>query len=144
EVVGIEGHPEAARVARTRLDQVLELDLDALRAEDLPGTFDVLVCADVLEHTKDPWRTLATLTSRLAPGGALIVSVPNIRHVRPLSKIVLDRFEYEPEGILDRTHLRFFTLHTLRQMIEGAGFRIERLEANRSRSWRHTLLAVAT
>jgi SAM-dependent methyltransferase len=98
----------------------------------------------VLEHTRDPWRVLQALEPHLAPGGAFVISIPNLRHVRPLLKIVFDRFEYEPEGILDRTHLRFFTLHTLKGLLASAGLVITRFETNRTASWRHSLVAVIT
>jgi 2-polyprenyl-3-methyl-5-hydroxy-6-metoxy-1,4-benzoquinol methylase len=137
EVWGIEGDPEAAGRAALRLDRVLEGDVETLDVPAPPGHFDCILCADILEHTRDPWTLLRGLRPLLAPRGALIVSLPNLRHVRPLALLLLDRFEYEAEGILDRTHLRFFTPRTMRALLEGAGFSIERVSANYSRSWRH-------
>jgi GT2 family glycosyltransferase/2-polyprenyl-3-methyl-5-hydroxy-6-metoxy-1,4-benzoquinol methylase len=125
EVVGIESHAGAAEAARHHLDQVLVMDLDA--AESLPfeaGAFDCVVCADVLEHLRDPERALRLLRRYLAPEGTLVASIPNVRHASVLVPLlVAGRFEYQAEGILDRTHLRFFTLAEIVAMVERTGFR---------------------
>jgi SAM-dependent methyltransferase len=123
EVVGVEAFPEAAARAAQRLDRVLRLDLDALEA--LPadaGSFDAIVFGDVLEHLREPKRLLETLLPALAPGGTLVVSIPNVRHwsvVYPL--LVNDSWEYEDAGLLDRTHVRFFTLREFETMLGELG-----------------------
>ena len=134
EVWGIEAEPEAAERARTRLDHVITADLDAIEA--LPpdaGSFDCIICADVLEHLMDPERTLDALLRSLAPGGALVASIPNIRH----QEIVLDllvhgRWRYQPSGILDATHLRFFTATEIDALVGRLGLSIEHVQANGS------------
>ena len=106
------------------------------------GYFDCIVCADVLEHTRDPWEVLRKLRRVLDPKGVLIVSLPNLRHFKPLYVLLMNRFEYEASGILDRTHLRFFTLHTMRQMLRESGYEILRRSENRSRGGMYDVLVL--
>jgi ubiquinone/menaquinone biosynthesis C-methylase UbiE len=140
EVVGIEFYEPAALAARNRLDRVIIGDIEQLTLDFPDNYFDCVLCADVLEHTKNPWDVLNTLRRFLANDGVLIASLPNLRHVVPILKIIFTRFEYDESGILDKTHLRFFTLHTIRQMFHQTGYEIERITANRSVSWKFTLL----
>jgi len=134
EVVGIEIHAPAAAVARRHLDRVLELDLDAIDALPLDeGSFDCIVCADVLEHLRAPERALAVLRRYLAPGGVLIASIPNVRHASVVLPLLVEgRWQYRDEGILDRTHLRFFTAAEIVALFEGAGFRARLAGATKS------------
>jgi 2-polyprenyl-3-methyl-5-hydroxy-6-metoxy-1,4-benzoquinol methylase len=90
-------------------------------------TFDVVVCADVLEHLEEPAAVLARVRSWISPGGALFVSLPNVANVAVRLALLAGRFEYAEAGILDRTHLRFFTRRSARRLVEEAGFRIRRL-----------------
>ncbi len=92
-------------------------------------TFDVVVCADVLEHLEDPAAVLARVRRWLSPGGVLFVSLPNVANVAVRFALLAGRFEYAEAGILDRTHLRFFTRRSARRLVEGTGFRIRRLRA---------------
>jgi 2-polyprenyl-3-methyl-5-hydroxy-6-metoxy-1,4-benzoquinol methylase len=129
EVWGIEPDAEAATIAAERLHRVLVGTFEAVRA-DLPvGYFDVVVCNDVIEHMADHDRFLRQVGAYLAPGGVLIGSVPNMRHYRTLFELlVLRDWDYRDSGVLDRTHLRWFTARSLRRSLEGAGFVIERFE----------------
>jgi 2-polyprenyl-3-methyl-5-hydroxy-6-metoxy-1,4-benzoquinol methylase len=102
--------------------------------------FDCIICADVLEHTRDPWIVLKRLMRILQDEGVIIVSLPNLRHLSCILKIITDRFEYEREGILDKTHLRFFTLHTMRKLFDETGYEIRQIAENRSRRWQFRLL----
>jgi len=102
--------------------EALELDLPA-------GGFDAVLCADVLEHLVDPWRAVARLAGYLRPGGLFLSSIPNIRNHRALRAIVLQGdFRYAPAGLLDRSHLRFFCRRNVRELFEGAGLVVERME----------------
>lgn len=94
---------------------------------DLPtGHFDVIICADVLEHLVDPWAVVQKITPFLKPGGSLVLSVPNIQEFRTMAKIWKGDFAYDPEGgILDKTHLRFFCKKNIRQLLELPQFAIE-------------------
>jgi SAM-dependent methyltransferase len=132
EVVGLEGFPEAAARARTRLDDVLCLDLDSLDA--LPpeaGKFDALVFGDVLEHLRDPVRLLRTLLPALADGGVLVLSIPNVKHWTVLYPLLVkDRWTYEDAGLLDRTHVRFFTGATIAELLSDLGLDLVHLGVN--------------
>lgn len=81
----------------------------------LDDPFDVIICADVLEHLSDPARVLASLLRYLGRDGLVIVSVPNIAHLWVRLQLLIGRFDYTDRGILDRTHLRFFTRKSLPQ-----------------------------
>jgi methionine biosynthesis protein MetW len=124
EVCGLELFPDAAAQARERLDTVVEGNLDEL--EDLPfdrGHFDAMIFGDVLEHLHDPARLLRVLRPYLADDGALVCSIPNVGHwsvVLPL--LMQDRWRYEDAGLLDRTHVHFFTLAEARIMLRDCGF----------------------
>ncbi len=90
-------------------------------------SFDVVVCADVLEHLADPAAVLARVRRWISPRGVLFVSLPNVANVAVRLALAAGRFEYADAGILDRTHLRFFTRRSARRLVEEAGFRIRRL-----------------
>ncbi|WP_455755654.1 class I SAM-dependent methyltransferase [Sulfurimonas sp.] len=90
--------------------------------------FDVIICADVLEHLVDPYSTVEKLKKHLKDGGAFISSIPNIKEYSTLKKIIVDGdFRYEDAGILDRTHLRFFTKKNIIELFEQRGFTIEKI-----------------
>jgi predicted TPR repeat methyltransferase len=91
--------------------------------------FDVVVCADVLEHVADPESVLARVREWIAPDGLLLVSLPNVANVAVRISLLAGRFEYADAGILDRTHLRFYTRRSARRLVEGGGFRIRRVRA---------------
>lgn len=109
--VGIEISASAAAVAAARADVVHRLDVEREIWPELGDKFDTILCLDVLEHMVEPWAMLDRLVeSHLKPGGTMIVTVPNIRHHTVSLKLLLQgEWEYESAGILDRTHLRFFT-----------------------------------
>lgn len=123
-VVGLEYSSNAAQVARGRLDEVIQADIDEYAFDWPPGTFDCIVAGDVIEHLKDPWRTLDHLRRILQPNGHLIVSIPNAANLRILHQLATGWFNYEDAGLLDRTHLRFFTRKTFEQALMSAGFMV--------------------
>ncbi len=144
EALGIEYVPAIAQQAAERLDRVFCGDVETMDLDFPHGYFDCILCADVLEHLRDPWALLRRLRPLLSPKGVLVASIPNLRHARVLAKIIFDRFEYEQSGILDRTHLRFFTRHTIEQLFSSTGYSVEFVGYNRSRSWKFTLLETLT
>ncbi len=125
-VVGIEINPEAADVAKKHCDSLIVGDIELL--ESLPleeNYFDVILFGDVIEHSKNPSNVLSKMKKYLKEEGQIVVSVPNIANIGiRLQLFFLGRFDYGDWGILDRTHLRFFTLKTFKQVIKDAGFRI--------------------
>jgi 2-polyprenyl-3-methyl-5-hydroxy-6-metoxy-1,4-benzoquinol methylase len=123
-VDGAELDPVAAEAARHVCDFVWVGDLSRLDAADLPHDYDLVLFADTLEHLPDPPAVLRTLKSRLAPGGSLVVSLPNVANWAIRLSLLGGRFRYTERGILDRTHLRFYTKKTAIEMIEAGGFRV--------------------
>jgi len=129
-VVGIEINPAAAEHARRHLDRVICAGIDDVDlAGELPvETVSTVLLLDVLEHLYDPWRALVRVHSWLAPGTRVIASVPNIRNLATLSDLAGGRFQYEPNGVLDITHVRFFTRGSLRDLFEQTGYQVTRVE----------------
>jgi 2-polyprenyl-3-methyl-5-hydroxy-6-metoxy-1,4-benzoquinol methylase len=137
-VDGIEVDPAAAQQARAHCREVAVGDLEApsthaeverMLAGVGVGGPDFIICADVLEHLRDPWAVLAWLRTLLAPGGRAVVSIPNIAHWTARRALLRGRFDYTDHGLLDRTHLRFFTRASAAELARRAGFavRAERL-----------------
>ncbi len=127
EVIGIERNEKAASQARRSLDKVLLADVEAIDFAKVFGTrmFDCVIVADVIEHLNNPWLLLSQIHKVLTDDGVLVVSVPNIRHWRIARALIFrGRWDYEDQGILDRTHLRFFTRATLHDALSHAGFSI--------------------
>ena len=123
-VHGIEANAEWAAHARPFYESVAVCDLER---DPLPwdrGAFEVIICADVLEHLREPQAALQKLKSLLAPRGWLIVSLPNIAHWTIRLSLLLGRFRYTANGILDAGHLRFFTRATARTLLQEAGLTI--------------------
>ena len=124
-VSGVEIDPEAAEQARPVLDKLVVGDVESMDFTDHfeEGSFDVVVFADVLEHVRDPAAVLRRVSSLLAPGGSAVLSIPNVAHGSVRLALLEGRFEYRPLGLLDDTHLRFFTRSSLDAMLASAGFR---------------------
>ena len=129
-ITGVELDGEAASSARRFCQSVIVGDVESLDCEQTFGgdSFDVIICADVLEHLRDPAATLARLRKLRAPSGYLIASIPNIAHVSVITDLIRGHFDYRPLGLLDSTHLRFFTRETLYACFEAAGMTITHLE----------------
>ena len=124
-IVGLEAVPESAQRARDNgYDRVVEGYFPE-RAALLEEDFDLIVLNDVLEHMVDPWSALAATKPLLRAGGHVVASIPNIRYFPVVLDLVRrDQWTYTDWGVLDRTHLRFFTATTMRQMFEGAGLEV--------------------
>lgn len=132
EVIGVEMDPTLAAEARHRLSSVVEADLERLASAPVPGElaepFDCVIAADVLEHLRDPWSIVRWAAERLTASGSLVISVPNIRHLRTFwLLLVKHRWAYEPVGIFDRTHLRWFARANLPELLEGSGLEVAEL-----------------
>ena len=129
-VIGIEINANAAEHARQYLDHVVCAGIeDVDLARDAQGyAVSTVLLLDVLEHIYDPWRALQRVAEWLAPGTRVLASVPNIRNLATLSELAGGRFEYEPNGVLDITHVRFFTRSSLRNLFEQTGFEVRGLE----------------
>ena len=132
EVVGIEAVADVAEAARVHLDRVIVGDVE-LRDPDVPtGYFDALVFNDVLEHLRDPWAVLSRMRRLLRPGGYIVASIPNMRYFEVVKGLIVrGEWRYVEEGVLDRTHLRFFTKKSMSNMFLDAGFKVLTLEGIR-------------
>jgi len=126
-VVGIEHNPTAAALARTRLDRVIQGDAETLERPFPPATFDVVVCGDVLEHLRDPLRFLQRVRTWLRPSGVLVTSLPNVRHHSVILGLLAGDWTYESAGLLDNTHLRFFTRREVEKLLYRAKFDVPAL-----------------
>lgn len=127
QVVGVELSPEAAKVAEEHCEQVIVADLDLELISDIfpDQKFEVAVFGDVLEHLRDPWRVLNEIKQVLQPGGYVVASIPNIAHGAVRLALLQGKFEYAEFGILDNTHLRFFTRKTIQELFERTGYVID-------------------
>ncbi|MCX5809877.1 MAG: glycosyltransferase [Proteobacteria bacterium] len=130
--VGIDISPEAADIAKGYLDRVIVADIEKtdLASEHglQPGEFDLLLALDVIEHLYNPWDILAEMTQYVKPGGYVVASIPNIQNITVLQDLVQGNWRYQDAGILDATHLRFFTLEETKKMFSGAGLTIRNVE----------------
>jgi 2-polyprenyl-3-methyl-5-hydroxy-6-metoxy-1,4-benzoquinol methylase len=128
DVTCIEGDPKLAELGRAFSNRMIVADLDQ-EFPSLNDQFDVIVYGDILEHLKRPEVLLTNLNKHLTPSGFVIASAPNFAHLFVRLNILLGRFEYMERGILDQTHLRFFTQKSFRKLLEQAGLKVERLLA---------------
>jgi SAM-dependent methyltransferase len=126
EVVGVDIEAGAISRAKKYLDAAYLMNVEEEELTDYPpGYFDLLIMQQVLEHFVNPWATLRQWLPLVRSGGYIIIGVPNIANYRFLKRLILkDEFAYEPYGILDWTHLRFFTLTSFKELLTGAGLTI--------------------
>jgi 2-polyprenyl-3-methyl-5-hydroxy-6-metoxy-1,4-benzoquinol methylase len=114
---------------RARTDAFFLGDLAVGLPNELPGTYDVVILADVLEHLRHPEVLLDDVRRVLAPGGKVLVSLPNFAHWYPRARVAAGAFDYDEQGILDEDHVRFFTRRSMRQLFNARGWRVLRTEA---------------
>lgn len=111
------------------VERIVAIDLNnaaELQALAEHGPFDTILCLDVLEHLYDPWDAITQLQNLLATGGCIVASIPNVNYIGLLAPLVVKgRFEYQETGILDRTHIRWFTKHSAEALMTRGGLRIE-------------------
>jgi len=123
-VSGVEYDVDAAEQARPALAELVVGDLEQLDlvAQLGEGRFNVVVFGDVLEHLRDPLPVLRQARTLLAPGGYVVMSIPNVAHGAVRLQLLQGRFDYRPTGLLDSTHIRFFTRDNLEVLLHDAGF----------------------
>ncbi len=128
-VIGIELNPRAAEHARQWLDTVICGDVDTLDLSEHIGSarIDTVMLLDVLEHIYDPWRVLVRVRSWLDEDTRVLASVPNIRNVANLDELAGGHWNYGPNGVLDITHVRFFTRESLVAMFEETGYIVKQM-----------------
>jgi len=130
-VSGVDIDAVAAEPARDVLEELViaDIDRDPLSGHFKAESFDAIIFGDVLEHLLDPWAALRDAATLLRPGGRILVSVPNVAHGAVRLALLLGRWDYTDKGLLDRTHLRFFTLESVCQLLESADLSIEVLRS---------------
>lgn len=128
-VTGIEIDSASAERARPYLESLYVGNLeDPAWSRHVNGPYDVVVCADVIEHLRDPEPVLRELVGLLASSGRMVISVPNVGHAGIVAALLAGRFDYTPTGLLDETHLRFFTWHSLERLLNGVGLEVTHRE----------------
>ncbi|MDD5194086.1 MAG: class I SAM-dependent methyltransferase [Candidatus Omnitrophica bacterium] len=131
KVTGIEVNCEAAEIAKRNIDEVIVADIENTVFKFPAGSFDAIIFADVLEHLINPWQVLEKFKIFLKEDGFFLISIPNIRYYRVLLNLILKgKFQYEDQGILDITHLRFFTFKMLKKYMKDIDFEIIRVKRN--------------
>ncbi|GIL18214.1 MAG: hypothetical protein BroJett040_19650 [Oligoflexia bacterium] len=143
--VGIEYFQEEADQAAKVLSKVYVRDLNLPKLEIDEDPFDVVLVLDVLEHLVDPWTAAASIANYVKPGGSVIVSVPNVKHYSVFFPLLFTNdWLYQEGGVLDATHLRFFTEKTIKKLLEGCGLKVDRIyyvgEEPLSKKWFFNLL----
>jgi len=130
-VWGIESNNAAANTAKLRLDRVIVDDLHNI-SSIIPKInnilFDHLIFSDVLEHLYDPFSTLCEYSNFLKSSGHIYISVPNVVVWDNRLKFLFGHFDYQPTGVMDRTHIRFFTYKSARELVKAAGYKITRID----------------
>ena len=130
-VDGVEYNPAAAAEAAPwyRRLECADLEQVVLTERFVGCRYDFIVCADILEHLRQPGDLLAQLPGLLAPGGHVLASVPNVAHAGLIAELLAGEFRYRVEGLLDETHLRFFTLRSLTRSLARAGLQVVAVDA---------------
>ncbi len=122
-LLGIDKDPTVADIAVDRLDELATVDV-----EDNPMPFDVaegidcIIYGDILEHLRDPWAVLERQAEALTPDGMILICVPNLEHWSFAEKLLRGVWDYQPSGLLDDTHLRWFSLRSMREGLVKRGF----------------------
>jgi 2-polyprenyl-3-methyl-5-hydroxy-6-metoxy-1,4-benzoquinol methylase len=143
KVIGVEIDKDRAEVAKLCLDQVIVANVEHDNLDLAPASFDCIIFNDVLEHLVTPWRVLKSMQGLLAPGGCVIASIPNVRHLGVLKDLIFAAdWRYTDEGVMDVTHLRFFTQKAISRMFLEQGYQVDTLVGinSRVRGWKFTLL----
>jgi len=128
EVWGMEVNQSAANRAKKHCQKIFIIDVENNSLPVPDQYFDIIIFADVLEHLKLPAEILKKIRKKLKPNGLIIASIPNIANWRYRLKLLFGQFNYEDDGILDKTHLRFFTLSTIKKMFNQAGLKIVKMD----------------
>ena len=129
-VAGIEKDEKAGKEAGKHLDAVQIGDVETISISYPEKEFDCIICADVLEHLINPSQVLQKLKKYLHDDGTIIASIPNVKYYMTIQNLVEGNWTYTKNGIMDETHLRFFTLGEIKKLFRNSGFEILEIQAN--------------
>ncbi len=131
EYIGIEVVAEYAEAAQERVSEVVVADIEKMddRAFEVLCPTDCWIFGDVLEHLYDPWRALKRLRASLSDQGCVVACIPNAQHWSVQARLATGAFRYEDAGLLDRTHIRWFTRKTIIELFDASGYEIEEMGA---------------
>ncbi len=146
EIWGIEIDSQAAKEAEKVIDKIIVDDINSAISKLTDCYFDCIVFNDVLEHLIDPFDVLKKIRPKLSNSGVVVSSIPNVLFIRNLWRVVVGRqWHYEEDGILDKTHLRFFTRASIIDMFENTGYEIQTIEGiNPVKDFRYSMLNLFT
>ncbi|HVB56386.1 MAG TPA: class I SAM-dependent methyltransferase [Candidatus Acidoferrales bacterium] len=122
---GVELCENVANLARGGISYVVVGNIEEVELPWPPGSFDTLILSEVLEHLVDPWSVLCKLRPLMKPGATIFASSPNISHYSVIRMLLRGEWRLADRGIMDRTHLRWFTPITYRELFESAGYRVD-------------------
>lgn len=142
--VGLELNEAAAEIAAASLSEVIVGDVQTMDLARFSGQFDALIVSEVLEHLTDPWATLGKLSVCLKPGAVVFASSPNIAYWGVVKNLIKGRFEYRDSGVMDQTHLRWFTPESFRQLFESAGINVSTIRPMREPGWKGRIFNALT
>lgn len=127
QYIGIDIDPGYAQIAAQFCDRTLATDIETLTIEQFDGLFpsDCWIFGDSLEHLRDPWRIIRLIRGSIDKDGCLLACIPNAQHWSVQMRLATGLFRYEDSGLLDRTHIRWFTRTTMIEMFTQAGWTIE-------------------
>jgi len=129
-VIGIEMLREAAEIAAPFYDEVIVGRFEDVSLDRFSSQFGAIIAADVLEHMYNPWKVLQNIRHLLKDGGFLYISIPNVRNLRVISGLSKGEWKYSDAGVLDITHIRFFTRNQISEMLEQTGWLISDIKVN--------------
>lgn len=146
ETWGIELDPEIGERAKKNVDHVLIGSVESTLSQIPDNYFDCISFNDVLEHLYNPQDVLTLIAPKLLSSGFIIASIPNVRYFHNLKELLISKdWEYKDSGILDSTHVRFFTKRSMKRMFEKAGYRVVKMEGiNALDSWKFKIFNALT
>ncbi|GAX60008.1 SAM-dependent methyltransferase [Candidatus Scalindua japonica] len=125
--IGLDSNGDSIDIAQSRLDRVIVSDIEKVPLDTFgleKECFDLIICADILEHLYDPWKVLHCLHDYLTTDGKIIASIPNVQYINHIINFMHGKWKYDDNGLLDATHIRFFTLNEIVKMFTGTGYNI--------------------
>lgn len=141
---GVELCESVAEEAKQKISEVVVGNVESIAFPWPEKTFDVLIISEVLEHLVDPWKVLLRLHPLMKPGALVFSSSPNVSHYRIIKMLLKGEWQLEDFGVMDRTHLRWFTPATYRKMFEECGYKVESIGPVTPMAWRTRVLNAVT